>query len=219
MSEKPENAESTAPKPLYVLGLTGAPGAGKGEVAAILREWGEKRGWRVGHLSFSDQIKEDLRAHGVPDEDVTRELLTRTATEMRAAEGPAVLAKRIIAKIRGLSQDAQCELHVVEAIRHVSEIEVLRDAFGEIFFLVAVTADLDAIVERMLARARPDESREAMQGADAARRVLQRELDGLKGPNAFNISQCLKRADFHIKNHGSLADLRRDVVDFVSRMG
>ena len=203
-----------AEAPRRVVGLTGAPAVGKGEVAAFLKEWAEDRGWTVGRLGFSDEIKEEVRAQGTPEADMSRETLTRAATQMREADGPGVLAGRIIRRIESVPPAERPDMYVVEAIRHVAEIDLLREAFGQRFALVAVTADLGIVAERLLARARPDESRQAMRGAAEAREVLQGELDGAEGPNAFRISACMERADARIVNDGTLDDLRGRVREF-----
>jgi len=195
--------------PRLVVGLTGPPGAGKGEAARFLAAWGQARGWRVGHLSFSDQIKEELRARGVADSAFTRELLTDTATRMREAEGPGVLAARIVSRIR--REAAPAEMYIVEAMRHAREIETLRQAFGATFAALAVEAGPDVTAERLLSRARPDESREAMQGREGARRMVEREMGGMKGQYAFSIAECVGLADGRVPNEGTLDDLRRAV--------
>lgn len=205
--------------PRLVFALTGPPGAGKGEVAAALRAWAEGKGWTVGHLSFSDQIKAELLARGVPEGEVSRELLTQTATEMRAAEGPGVLAKRIVRRILDAPPAERSALHIVEAVRHVREIDHLKEAFGRRFCLVSVEADYDEVARRILARARPDESREAMDGPTAARKLLEKEMGGYSGPNAFNIAKCMEKADIRIQNNGTLKDLREAVLTAVAQMG
>lgn len=203
--------------PCLVIGLTGVPSAGKGEVAAIVRRWAEARGWRMGHLSFSDQIKEEARSRGLPESGDSRELLGRIVTEMRAAEGPAVLAKRILAKLRSVPQEERAEVYVVEAIRHVQEIEVLREELGERLAVLAVVAELTTIAERLLARARPDESREAMRGKENAIEMIRKELAGQSTAAGINVSACIERADVHIHNDGTLDDLARSVAVALDR--
>ena len=196
-----------------VVGLTGAPGAGKGEAARFLAAWGQARGWRVAHLSFSDQIKEELRSRGVEDGAFTRELLTETATRMREAEGPGVLAARIVRRIR--REAAPAEMYIVEAIRHVREIETLREAFGGRFAALAVEAGEEVTAQRLLSRARPDESREALAGREGARRMVAREMGGMKGEFAFNIAECVRMADGRVRNEGTLEELRGAVAGWV----
>jgi len=197
---------------LRVIGLTGAPSVGKGEVVKFVRAWAEARGWQVGYLSFSDQIKEEARSRGIPEAVFTRELLSDVVTQMRAAEGPAVLARRIVARIRGLAQQQCPELFVVEAVRHVDEIALLRESFGSRFVVLGVTADPDVIADRLLARRRPDESREAMQGRENARAMILRELRGEAAARGVNVGACLEQADALIENNGTLESLRQAVM-------
>ena len=52
---------------------------------------------------------------------------------------------------------------LVEALRHVGEIDVLREAFGDRFTLIAVECAPRTIARRLIARRRPDESPDAPQ--------------------------------------------------------
>ena len=198
-------------KPFRVIGLTGVPSVGKGEAVRFLREWAEGRGWRVGYLSFSDQIKEEALARGLSATGLTRERISVIVTEMREAGGPAVLAERILAKIRQIPEAERAEVFVIEAVRHVAEIEFLRQALGTRFRLFGVVADLDTIAERLLARARPDESREAMRGKPSALAMIRQELRGQAKARGVDVGACIEQADVVVENSGTLDDLRKAV--------
>ena len=49
----------------HIIGLTGLPSAGKGEVACALAGLAAARGWRLASISFSDQIKDEARSRGM----------------------------------------------------------------------------------------------------------------------------------------------------------
>ena len=200
--------------PNWVIALTGPPAAGKGEVVRFLKGCAEGRGLRFAHLGFSDEVRAEIREREGADAPITRETLTRAATEMRDADGPGVLAKRIVARIQAAPPTERADVYVLEAVRHAREIDVLREAFGARLRVVAVTADLDLLAKRLLARARPDESSEAMRGHAEAVAVMRRELEGTGGRNAFRIADCVARADAVITNDGTLGDLEAEVASF-----
>lgn len=195
--------------PRYVIGLTGLPSSGKGEVVAAFMAFAHERGLRAEHLSFSDQIKDEARSRGYGDDQFERSLLSRIGTEMRETEGPGVLAARIVKKIETWT-DPCPDIFVVEALRHVGEVETLRAAYGDRFTFIAVESDLPVIARRLIARRRPDESREAMQSEDNAIRLLEEELNGAESSQSPNVGQTMALADVHILNNGTLDKLRRE---------
>lgn len=201
-----------------VIGLTGLPSSGKGEVTRIVTALAADRGWRTAQLVFSDQIKEEIRRRGIPEAQIDREMLSRVGAEMRHAEGPGVLANRIAARIQSWPAP-QPELFIVDGVRHPGEIEVMRRVFGERFVLASVEADPSEIARRLIARRRADESREAMRSEEDALRVLERELLGKVSALGPNVGECARLADARLQNHGTLDDLRRAVGAFFKALG
>jgi len=199
--------------PRLVIGLTGLPSSGKGEVAAALRSAAEARGWRAAHLSFSDEIKAEAMRRGYAEEAFDRDLLSRVATELRSAEGTGVLARRLVERIAAWRQPVP-ELFVVEALRHPGEADALRDRFGGRFVLVAVIAEFPVITRRLIQRARADESRAALRSEADAVRLLRRELNGRDAAEAPDVGRTIARADARIENNGTLEELRKRVSEF-----
>lgn len=197
--------------PRYVIGLTGVPSSGKGEVAAALMKLAHARDWQAAHLSFSDRIKEEARTRGVADDEFERALLSRIATEMRETEGPGVLAQRIVKKIE--CWPGRCpDVFVVEALRHPGEVEALRQAYGARFTLVAVASEPAIIAKRLIARQRADESQEAMASEAKAMALVELELHGGQSDQSPNVGRTMKFADVRLENNGALADLREEVA-------
>jgi len=200
-----------------IIGLTGLPCVGKGVVKDCLIEWCAQRGWRAMHLSFSDEIRHEARACGLNAADLDRDRLHTLVADMRAREGPAVLADRIIRRICAAPAPERADVYVVEAIRHPTEVAHLRTAFGAAFLLVAVTADFDRIIAWMNARRRGDESRAALQSRDVALALLQKELNG--GPDvSVNVGACIAQADHVLANDGTLEELRRRTIALAERI-
>ena len=197
----------------HIIGLTGLPSVGKGEVACALAGLAAARGWRLASISFSDQIKDEAKSRGIPEASFTREILSRIGTELREKEGPGVLAARIAGKIKTWPSPRP-EVFVCDGVRHPGEVEALRAAFGKRFTLVAVEAEPREIVRRLIARRRPDESPDALRSEEGAIRLLEQELNGAPGKNAPNVGDCIRIADHRIADHGTLEDLRHAVEKF-----
>lgn len=201
----------------YVIGLTGLPSSGKGEVAAVLVELAERRGWRAARLVFSDQIREEARRRGIPDDRFNRDILSRIGTELRETEGPGVLALRIARAIESWPAPG-AELFVADGLRHPGEIDALQGAFDARFILIAVESEPVEIARRLIARKRVDESPDALRSEEKAVALLQRELNGQLTPGSPNVGQCLPRAHIRIPNHGTLEELKRTVERFFASL-
>jgi len=201
----------------YVIGLTGLPSTGKGEVACALAGCADRRGWRLASFSFSDQIKEEAKARGISEKTFTREILSQIGSELRREAGPGVLAERIARKIAAWPPPRP-EIFVADGIRHPGEAEILRETFPERFTLVAVESEPREIARRLLARRRPDESPDALRSEEQALRLLDRELNGEGPARAPNVGECIRIADVRIPNHGTLDDLRRAVEKFFNAL-
>jgi dephospho-CoA kinase len=189
-----------------VIGLTGLPSSGKETVKNYLFEMCRQRRLKARHFSFSDEIKREARARGWPEEPLDRDRLTALVGQMRSAEGPGVLARRIIERIASSGAD----VYVVEAIRHPAEVELLRTQYQRDFTLAAVVASLRTIAERLVARARQDESAAARASVEDAIRLLERELRG-SGAGSIHVGSCIELADVTLRNDGTFEDLKRTV--------
>jgi len=179
-----------------ILGLSGPYGAGKGAVMAYL----EQRSFYP--LSLSDVIREELAERGQSE---TRERMIETGTELRAEHGEAVLAKRLLAKIR---PDRN---YVVDSIRHPAEVAALRAGRSD-FRLVWVDADPTIRIERIRRRARPGDPE-----------TLERlhELEGREQGGASPAGQQLAAvkalADFTVQNEGDRDALHAAVQAVLGR--
>jgi len=191
---------------MRVIALTGPPCSGKETVKDILFRMCARRGLRAAHLSFSGEIRREALSCGMSEADLDRDALTRLVAEMRAQEGPGVLAKRIVQRVR----ETPADVHIVEAVRHPAEAEILRGTFGEDYRLAAVTADVGTMVRRLLARPRADESRTARRSPHVAEQLIRREIQGDEEAGVL-VGRCIEMADVTIPNDGTLDDLARRV--------
>jgi len=169
-----------------VVGLTGPNAAGKGEVAAYLRELG------FAIHSLSDVVREEAARLGFPP---AREHLIRIGNDLRRSGGPGILAERILSRIA--SRDG------VDSIRNPAEIAVLRGLPG--FFLLGVDAPARLRFERSLARSRPGDPRTFEAFEERERQ------ENSSNPDAQQLLATLRLADKVITNDGTLEALKREV--------
>jgi len=175
-----------SPRPL-VLGLTGPNAAGKGEVAALLQEWG------FSCHSLSDVVREEALRRG---RTVSRDDLIVTGNELRREGGPGALAERILPRLGNRD--------VVDSIRNPAEVAVLRRLPR--FVLVGVDAPPEARFER----ARSRKGRGDAVSDLAAFLAKEAEEDSSEETNQ-RLSATFALRDRTLFNGGSLEDLREAV--------
>ena len=187
-----EPAKRPARRPL-VVGLTGPNAAGKGEAAACLM----RRGFAC--HSLSDIVREEAAARGLSH---SREDLIAVGNALRAAEGPGILAERLLSRLGGRD--------VVDSIRNPHEAAILRRIPG--FVLIGLTAPVAIRFERSLARGRlgDDETLEEFE--------LREEQENSSDPARQQIRATLEMADHVIENASTLADLERALLSVLGEV-
>jgi len=168
------------------LGFTGPNASGKGEAIKYLVE---KK--KFISFSLSDIIREEARKRGL---EVTRDNLIAIGNELREKEGPSILAKRTILKIKNAPQA------VVDSIRNPYEVEELRKNLKD-FKLIGITADVKTRFERAKARKRTGD------GETLKEFIEKEEKENSTDKNAQQLNKCFEMADFKIDNSGSLEEL------------
>lgn len=173
-----------------ILGLTGPNAAGKGEAARLLSE----NGYAI--HSLSDVLREQARQCGL---DLGRETLIRLGQELRRAEGPGVLARRILPR---LSDPA-----VVDSVRAPAEVEVLRTLHG--FRLLGIDAPLEVRWQRAVARGREGDIPDLQT-------FQERELrENGRSPDSQQLGATLALADAVVVNNGDLEEFRIQILTVV----
>ena len=168
-----------------IIGLTGKNGAGKTAVCDYLHVLGFE------YASLSDAIRAEIRRCG---EEITREKLIETGTEMREKGGAGILAERVLA---GLESEHN---YVIDSIRNPAEVEALRRRPD--FTLFAIEASAKTRFERSLARARED-------AAATFEKFMAEEERELKSENpaAQQLIATMALADSAIENDGTIEAL------------
>jgi dephospho-CoA kinase len=176
-----------------LIGLTGPNAAGKGEAARVLRDSG------LPVHSLSDVVREEARRLG---RGVGRDALILTGQELRIAEGPGVLAERLLPR---LEPDA-----VVDSIRHPEEVRVLRRRPD--FILVGIDAPIDVRWQRARLRGREGDA------VELAAFRLQEERENADRPESQQLRRTLALADRVMVNEGRLETLRAGVLRLLEEL-
>ena len=171
---------------MTVIGIVGLPGSGKSEAAAVAREAG------VPVVTMGDVIRQACRDRGLDPATHHGEI----AQALREENGPAAVAERSLSIIENALADSETVL--VDGIRSDVEVEAFRDAFGESFVLVEITAPFEVRAERLDLRGRDagaDEGGESLEDRD------EREL-------GFGTGDAMDMADVTVENTDSLSAFR-----------
>jgi len=122
--------------------LTGMPGAGKSSVASFLKE----KGFVV--VTMGDAVREEAKRQGLEPTDVN---LGKMMLKLRQDLGPGAVGHIVLQK---LARDGSCSNVVIDGIRSIAEVEVLKDA-GYVK-LLAIHASQNTRFKHLRERGRAD---------------------------------------------------------------
>ena len=175
-----------------IVGLTGKYAAGKGTVAEILM----RHGYR--YHSLSDMLREELARRGVPE---SREALLALGNELREAEGPGTLARRMMVHLTEPKE-------LVDSIRNPKEVDALREDTR--FVLWGVDADPRVRFERLRARNRQGDP--TSWEVFAALEAKETESDN---PSAQQLGATFALADVVIQNDAGIEALEAQILRLI----
>lgn len=176
-----------------IIGLVGMPGAGKSVVVRVARE----RGYGV--LVMGDVVREEANRRGL---EPTPENIGKIMLELRQKEGPAVISKRCIPKIKRAIRDKL----VIDGIRSLKEVEEFKKHFPK-FSLVAVYSSPETRFRRLYRRRRSDdpENWEIFNERDM------REL-------SVGLGEAIAMAKYTIVNEGELEAVKEKIREVFGRI-
>ena len=176
-----------------VMGVTGMPGSGKGVVREIVREYG------FPVVVMGDEVRAEAARRNL---EPTPENLGKLMLQIRAEEGPGVLARRCIPKIRALD----AEVVVVDGLRSPHEVREFKKVFPR-FKVIAIYASPKTRFQRLLRRGRSDDPKdwETFYMRD------QREL-------SVGIGEVIATADYMIVNEGSIEELKAQLKQIIKKV-
>jgi len=175
-----------------VIAISGMPGAGKGVASEAARQLG------LEVLVLGDVIREEAQRRGL---EPTPQNIGTIMLEVRQAEGPAVVVRRLIPKI----DISPSRTVVVEGIRSEDELGELRSRFEVKTF--AIHAAPKTRFQRLLARGRSDDPKiwETFQERD------NREL-------SVGLCNVIALADVLLTNEETIGDLQSSFRAAVNKL-
>ena len=178
-----------------VLGLTGMPGSGKGEIASVAREL------RIPSYSLGDVVRE---FHAMIPYMDRPEDIGFFANAERESHGDEVWARRLVDRI----DQGPSEMVIIDGVRSLFEVEVFRSRWGDDFRILSVHSSPGTRFSRLLTRGREDDP-SVRSDFDARDR---REL-------AWGIGDVIALADITVLNEGIAMDLREKARDILTIIG
>ena len=190
---------SVDPKKPILLTFVGMVGSGKDTCADYLQER-----YKIPSIYFGGMVYDEVAKRGldaVLDERYVRE-------DMRAKEGPAVLAKRVAAKVEEYIKEGKKRI-ILNGLYSWSEYKYLSEEFGDQFVCIAIAMPRLLRYKRVLNRKDPHRSYTLPQ-------IIQREIDEIEhlekgGPIA--------RADYTLNNSESQEGLFKQLDDVLKEIG
>ncbi len=187
---------NTTPK---IIAIVGMPGSGKGTVVEHICD-----SYHVPRVYFGGMVYEEVERRGldiVADERMVRE-------DMRAKEGPAVLAKRATLRAKELLQSG-APFVVLDGVYSWDEDSYLRETFGSEYISLAVVAPKSLRYDRVVAR---KDSHRQYTLEDIMRRDIEELTFHHKGdPIAF--------AEYYLSNDQDVGSLKKQTDDTMRKIG
>jgi len=176
--------------PIYMvlIFVTGMPGSGKGECITFLKD----RGFTV--KSLGDIVRNEVKSRGIP---TSAENVGKTANDLRKELGQDILAIRLVEEINKISNDQGKKGIVVDGVRSLSELKLIKTDLNLNTLTIAVHTAPDLRYSRLLSRGRDDDK----SGLTALKERDSREL-------GYGLGDVIATADYMIINKGSLEELK-----------
>lgn len=176
-----------------VIAITGMPGSGKGVAAEAARQVG----FRV--LALGDVIREETERRGL---EPSPKNMGAVMLQVRAEEGPAAVANRLLPKIEAAQSDAV----IVEGVRSLNELDALRSKYD--VWTVTIHASPRTRFQRLLARNRSDDPKDMDTFNERDRREL-----------SVGLCQAVALADVLLVNEGKIEDLQAAFKEILYKLG
>jgi dephospho-CoA kinase len=171
--------------------LTGMPGAGKSSVASFLKE----KGFAV--VTMGDAVREEAKRQGLEPTDIN---LGKMMLKLRQDLGPGAVGHIVLQK---LARDDSCSNVVIDGIRSIAEVEVLKEA-GHVK-LLAIHASQNTRFKHLKERARADAPSNGNEFAGRDKREL-----------SVGVSEAIALANEMISNNDlTLEQLKLRAYDIV----
>jgi len=175
-----------------VIALSGMPGAGKGVASQAAKQLG------LEVLVLGDVIREETQRRGL---EPTPKNMGNVMLQVRANEGPAVVAKRLLPKVEA----SPSPLVIVEGVRSQDELRELKSKFEVV--TVAIHASPKTRFQRLLSRGRSDDPKTW----DTFYERDNRELN-------VGLGHVIALADVVLVNEGTITELQSAFRGILSKL-
>jgi len=176
-----------------VICLAGMPGSGKSIIVKVAKECG----YNV--VVMGDMIREEAERRRL---EPNPENLGKIMLELRQKEGPAVIAKRCMPKIKQAIRDRV----IIDGIRSLDEIEEFKRHFPK-FSLIAVHSSPETRFRRLYRRRRSDDP----ENWGVFRERDMREL-------SVGLGNVIAMAEYIIVNEEELEALKEKIREILRRV-
>jgi dephospho-CoA kinase len=175
-----------------IIAISGMPGAGKGVAAEAAKDLG------LEVLVLGNVIREETERRGLQP---TPKNVGNVMLQLRAEEGLAAVAKRLLPKVEAISS----AIVVVEGIRSLHELAELKSKFEVV--TIAIHASPERRFQRLLSRNRSDDPKtwEVFQERD------NRELE-------VGLGDVIALAETILCNEGTISELQSKFKSAFARL-
>jgi dephospho-CoA kinase len=176
-----------------IIGFAGMPGSGKSTVVRVA----EERGYCL--IIMGEVVREEAKRRRLKSNP---ENIGKIMLELRQKEGPAVIAKRCIPKIKRAIRDKV----IIDGIRSLDEVEEFKRHFPK-FSLIAVHSSPEIRFKRLYRRRRSDDPENW--GIFHERDM--REL-------SVGLGDAIAMAEYIIVNEGELKAVKEKIREILRRV-
>jgi dephospho-CoA kinase len=181
---------------MIIIGITGTIGAGKGTIVDFLVQ---NKNFK--HYSVRGFITEEIIRRGL---EVNRDNMVTVANSLRAEHFPGYIAEELYEQASESGQNC-----IIESIRTVGEIEILKSKGN--FYLFAVDASPDLRYKRILERKSETDFVSFKEFIENERREM-----NSNDPDKQNLSACIRLADFIFENNDAKEDLYNKIEQVIN---
>lgn len=181
---------------MLVIAITGTLGAGKGAVVDYL-----VRTKNFKHYSVRSFLTNEIKKRNLP---LNRDTLVEVADDLRKNHSPGYIIEQLLIEAEKNNKDC-----IIESIRAVGEIDILKKQCDN-FYLFAVNADPKIRYKRILLRKGSTDNISFEKFMGDEKKESQSDL-----PWRGNIPKCIKLADYHFTNNGTLEELNHQILEII----
>lgn len=145
-------------------------------------------------------VEQELRRRGIAP---TNESLRAEATRLRDEEGPAAIARRALAQVRGSLE--RSPVVVIDSIKSLEEVQAFRAGLPDRLVVLAVVAPPDLRFTRLSSRGLAWDMRD---------RAAFDWRDNVE--SSWGVAAAVAAADYTIRNDRTRAELERAVDEFLA---